>query len=145
MKKILFILITIFIVSLVYKSINSYDVLIPNSSIRIRVIPNSNSTVDIKIKNKIKDYLENDVLPLMNNANTIEEARDIIDNNLNNIDMNINDILLENNYQKGYDINYGYNYFPKKTFHNKEYSEGYYDSSKEKNSHRYPGSAQAYR
>ncbi len=104
------------------------EFIIPSNSIRVRVISNSNSPLDISMKNKVKDYLKEDILPLVGSSRTIEEAREIISDNLEYIDNNINNIFLDNKYNENYDIKFGYNYFPKKTFKDKEYKEGYYES-----------------
>lgn len=128
MKKIILIVLTFLVVFLVYKEISSNELIIPNNSIRVRVIPNSNSPLDISMKNKVKDYIEEDILPQVGSSFTIEEARNIIRDNLDTIDKNINNIFLDNKYNEIYNINYGYNYFPKKVLYGKEYSEGYYES-----------------
>lgn len=128
MKKIIFIALTCLIVFLVYNEITNNELIIPNNSIRIRVIPNSNDSLDINMKNKVKDYLENDIIPLIGASQDIIEAREMIYNNLDGIDENINNIFMDNNYHQDYHINFGYNYFPKKVFQNKEYDEGYYES-----------------
>lgn len=128
MKKIILIVLTFIVVISVYNKISNNELVIPNNSIRVRVIPNSNSPLDISMKNKIKDYLQEDIFPLAGKSSSIEEARELISDNLETIDMNINNIFIDNNYKEDYNINFGYNYFPKKIFNNKEYPEGYYES-----------------
>lgn len=128
MKKIILIILTFLVIFSVYNKISSNELTIPNNSIRVRVIPNSNSPLDINMKNKVKEYLQDDILPLVGSSSSIEEARKIISNNLETVDMNINNIFLDNNYKEEYNINFGYNYFPKKVFNSKEYPEGYYES-----------------
>ncbi len=128
MKKILLVALAFIVISQVYKEVSSNELVIPNNSIRVRVIPNSNSPLDINMKNKVKEYLKDDILPLVGRSTSIEEARDIISDNLEAVDMNINNIFMNNNYNENYNINFGYNYFPKKVFNNKEYKEGYYES-----------------
>ena len=58
MKKIIIIL-TLIVSTLIYLEIKNNEVVIPDSAIRLRVIPNSNTSVDQNIKNKVKKYLEN--------------------------------------------------------------------------------------
>ena len=68
MKKIIFLILLALVIFNVYK-INNQNIIIPNSSIRLRVIPNSNNPEDISIKEKVKkgdaimhldlDYLKN--------------------------------------------------------------------------------------
>ena len=42
---------------LVYREVKAYEIVIPDTAIRLRVIPNSNSSLDIAMKKKVKDYL----------------------------------------------------------------------------------------
>ena len=126
MKKTLIILLLVIIFS-VY-NINNQDVIIPDSAIRLRVIPNSNSPIDINIKKQVKDYLEHDIYSLLYDVDNIDIARDIIDSNIITIKENIDEIFSNNNYDIMYNVNFGNNYFPKKIYKGKVYDEGYYES-----------------
>ena len=127
MKRKIFLIILLFIVLSVYKTTNQ-NIIIPNSSIRLRVIPNSNNPEDINIKEKIKKYLENNIYSLTKDTEEISEVRIIINNNITNIENNIDNILKNNNYDLPYKVNFGYNYFPEKEYKGKIYKEGYYES-----------------
>lgn len=102
--------------------------LIPDDAIRIRVIANSNDDYDQKIKNDVKNLLEQDIYNNLNGVNSIEEARLKISNNIPNIEHDINDYLIKKNYNLGFKVNYGLNYFPEKEFKGIKYKEGYYES-----------------
>ena len=52
MKKIILIL-TLIVAAFIYKEVKSDEVIIPDTAIRLRVIPNSNSTLDQNMKNKV--------------------------------------------------------------------------------------------
>lgn len=125
-RKIFLILFALIIISM-YK-LNNQEIIIPDTSIRLRVIPNSNNPEDISIKEKVKSYLEKNVYSLTKDTTSIDEARTIINDNLENIDNNIGNILNDNNYLLPYKINYGNNYFPEKTYQGITYREGYYES-----------------
>ena len=127
MKRKIFLILLAIILIVVFKSTEEVSI-IPDSAIRLRVIPNSNNPYDISIKEQIKSYLEKDVYTLTKNTNTIEEARLIINDNLDSIDANIKNILNNNDYPLPYKINYGSNYFPVKTYQGITYKEGYYES-----------------
>ncbi len=127
MKKIIIIL-AILSIFLVYNETKADTIIIPETSIRLRVIPNSNNTEDIVIKRMVKDYLEENTYQLLKDVKTIQEARLILQNNLSTIDENINNIFKNNNYDKNYTLNYGQNYFPKKIYKGVTYEEGYYES-----------------
>ena len=101
---------------------------IPSEAIRLRVIPNSNSIRDQEVKMKVKNELENTTANLLNGVTSINVAREIINNNLDNIESNIQKILLDEQYSLGYKINFGSNYFPEKEFKGIIYEEGYYES-----------------
>ena len=127
MKRKIFILLLIFIIISVYK-ITDQNIFIPDSSIRLRVIPNSNNPEDINIKEKVKNYLEKNIYTLTKDTNQITDARNIINNNISNIENNIDNIFKDNNYNYPYNVNFGYNYFPKKNYKGITYQEGYYES-----------------
>ena len=125
-RKIFLILLGLIIIS-VYTQ-NETEIMILDSSIRLRVIPNSNEAKDINIKEQVKDYLETDIYTLLKNTDNIDTARTIINKNLPKIENNISNIFKDNNYNLSYKVNYGYNYFPEKIYQGKTYQEGEYES-----------------
>lgn len=127
MKRKIFLILLSLVIITVYKQ-NNEIILIPDSSIRLRVIPNSNNPEDINIKEKVKTYLEKDIYLLTKNTTDIFEARKIIKNSIPSIETNIKKIFEDNNYTIPYKINYGDNYFPAKTYQGTTYEEGYYES-----------------
>ena len=127
MKRKLFLIFLVMIVIAVYKT-NEQTIFIPDASIRLRVIPNSNNPRDISIKEEVKDYLENNIYILTKDTSNIEEARMIIKENIPAIQKNIDAVFKEKEYPLPYDINYGNNYFPKKVYKGVTYKEGYYES-----------------
>ena len=80
------------------------------------------------MKAKVKDYLSKNTYPLLKDTKTIEEAKGIINNNLNQINNDIKTLFKENNYNKDFTIDFGTNYFPDKIHKSVIYPEGYYDS-----------------
>ena len=101
---------------------------IPDDSIRIRVIGNSNSEYDQEKKQELRKDIQLYMQNLLKNAKTTEEARKIINNNLNNINTNIDNYLHNLNYNTSYKINFGLNYFPEKEYKGIKYKEGLYES-----------------
>lgn len=112
MKKII---VFLFIVSLVYLVSNKEDVMIPNDSIRFRIIANSNSIEDQALKNKIKNDLINNIIPNIKSKNDINSNIPLIRNEIDKYNIN-------------YNINYGKNYFPEKTYKGITYPSGNYQS-----------------
>ena len=127
MKKIIFFIILVLVIYMVY-DVGGEETTIPNVTIRLRVIPNSNEPLDIKMKEKVKTYLEQSLYKLTNNISNIEDARMIITEQVPVIEKEIEDIFVENKYDKSYDVNFGYNYFPEKENNGIKYKEGYYES-----------------
>ncbi len=127
MKKILVILVLIF-TYFIFSSTKTMANIIPEEAIRFRVIPNSNSVEDQTIKYKVRDQLQLQLYTLLKDTKGIEDAREKITNELNNIQQNIEIILASSNYDKGYKLSFGRNYFPEKTYKGVTYDEGYYES-----------------
>ena len=120
MKKIIIILFFI-VVGLVLVN-EKENILIPDNAIRFRIIANSNSNEDQELKRTIKKDVEKELFTLLKDVNNINDAREVINNNLNKIDN------IVKSYNVSYDINYGNNYFPTKEYKGVTYDEGNYES-----------------
>ena len=126
MKKLILV---IFLIICCYVCIGHVSSLvIPEDALRIRVIANSNSEYDQNIKEKVKDNVQYKLYDLLKDTKNIDEARNIIKNNLSYIDKEVGNSLNLLNYNLGYKINYGLNYFPSKEYKGVIYNEGYYES-----------------
>ena len=101
---------------------------IPSDALRIRVIANSNSEYDQEIKKIVKENIQYKMYELLKNTKGVDEARRIINNNLNNIDNDVKTTLQLLDYKLGYNINFGLNYFHSKEYKGITYDEGYYES-----------------
>lgn len=127
MKRLFFIVLLLLVVYGVFKT-NTQEIIIPSTSIRLRVIPNSNQPLDINIKEQVKTYLEQDVYTILKNTSDIETARKTINENLPKIKTTIYEIFSNNNYQQSYKVNFGNNYFPEKNYKGITYPAGEYES-----------------
>lgn len=127
MKKILVFLGIIMIICLFINNKKDYYV-IPDESIRFRIIANSNSTNDQYIKIKVKNVLEKKVISDLKKAKTIEESRNIIKDNMDSYKRLIKETLVNLNYDTEFTINFGNNYFPDKEYKEVLYEKGYYES-----------------
>ncbi len=122
MKKILIILSMIILTLCLNKE---YDnIVIPDNSIRVRVIANSNSFEDQAIKLKVKDKISKNLFESLNGVKNIEDARSNIKANISELSSIVEDTLGNNDYS----INYGQNYFPTKKLYGITYEEGNYES-----------------
>lgn len=117
------VIVVLFLVSLAFIFSNhEEEIIIPNNAIRFRVIANSDSVEDQMKKMEIKSAVENKVYALINGENNAIEVRNIIEGNIDTI----KDIVEE--YNVPYNINYGNNYFPSKTYKGVMYPAGNYES-----------------
>lgn len=104
------------------------DVEIPKDALRIRILANSNSEYDQVIKNNLKLEIENYMYSLLQNVKNIDDARNIINSNLDSISYRTKLSLQNQKYDLPYSINFGYNYFPEKEYKGISYEEGSYES-----------------
>lgn len=120
MKKII---IALFCITVVFALTSKEEkILIPNDSIRFRVIANSDDEKDQQLKMEIKESVEKEFNRLMLEARNINEARTLIEQDLQNIEKIIN------NYNIPYQMKFGQNYFPTKEYKGITYEEGEYES-----------------
>lgn len=126
MKKISIVLLIVII--LIVSNTKASANIIPNEAIRFRVIANSNSDYDQGIKMLVKDSVEKKLYNLLKDTKGIDNAREIINANIDDIDNVVNKTLKDNNYNEGYNVNFGMNYFPEKEYKGITYDEGYYES-----------------
>lgn len=119
MKKIIVLL---FVLTIIYISKSEEEIIIPTNSIRYRIIANSDSTKDQMLKMNIKEKLDEEILPILSDSNSIKDSRLLIKDNLDNIKN------IVSKYTDDFDVNYGKNYFPKKTYKGINYDAGNYES-----------------
>ena len=120
MKKIV-IMIFIVMVLLLLNTKNE-QIIIPSDAIRFRIIANSNNLKDQEEKIKLKNDLEPIIANILNTSKTKEETKNNINENLNLIKKTVESHNLD------YNLNFGQNYFPEKTYKGITYSSGNYDS-----------------
>lgn len=119
MKKIIVLL---FALTIIYISKSEEEIIIPTNSIRYRIIANSDSTKDQMLKMNIKEKLDEEILPILSDSNSIEDSRLLIKDNLDNIKN------IVSKYTDDFDVNFGKNYFPEKTYKGINYDAGNYES-----------------
>lgn len=126
-KLILFILAIITLIAVSNNYEQDYYV-IPNESIRIRIIPNSNSIKDQYIKRQVKTNIELELQEDLKNVTSIEKTRKTIQENISKYDKTIETVLNHEKYDKKHSIDYGYHHFPEKIYKGVKYNEGEYES-----------------
>jgi len=128
MNKTISVIITILVLFLVWNKISASAKIIPDEAIRLRVIPNSDSSYDQEVKEKVSVSLQSKMYDLLKDTKGIDEARNVISSNLVSIDNTVSKVLISENYNLGYKIDYGYHYFPEKEFKGITYDDGEYES-----------------
>lgn len=127
MKKIIIILLAVLSIVMVYNNFNkSENVKIPDSAIRFRVLANSNSPRDQKIKEDVRDKMQKELYTLLENSKSIKEARGLINDNMDNFNNILEEEMEDKDYS--YTIDYGMHEFPEKTYKGITYEAGEYES-----------------
>lgn len=104
------------------------QVVIPEDSIRFRVIANSNTEEDQSLKKKIVTNLNTNINNLLTYNTNFSTSRENIKNNISSFEEVVKKTIEENNSDTTYTINYGMNYFPEKEYKGTVYKEGNYES-----------------
>ncbi|MCI8330563.1 MAG: stage II sporulation protein R [Bacilli bacterium] len=127
MKKLLIVTATIIIIAMAINKKEEY-VIVPNSSIRFRIIPNSNTIEDINMKEKVKNEINDIIKEIEATSTNLETSRENIKTIIPKIENKIDKLFEKENYNKDYKVNYGMNYFPEKIYKGVKYPSGEYES-----------------
>lgn len=117
-----FILIFLIIIIYIFIGGKVENVTIPDEAIRFRIIANSDSKEDQKLKMDIALKVEEKLYTLLKDTKGIGDARKIITENLYEIEN------IVKGFTNNYNINYGNNYFPSKEYKGIKYDAGNYES-----------------
>ena len=101
---------------------------IPQQSIRIRIVANSNSAPDQWIKREIREAIAARMNQQPLHANSVDEARASISGRLSEFGQEIDALLEQNGFRYGYRIELGMVPFPAKTYGNRTYPAGEYEA-----------------
>lgn len=115
---------SIFIV--INKAKEAEVVKIPDSAIRFRILANSNSPRDQKIKEDIRDKMQEELYNLLKNSKNTKEARNLIQDNMDSFKKILDNKMKDKEYS--YTIDYGMHEFPQKTYNGITYEAGEYES-----------------
>ncbi len=128
MKKLILFILSVIVLLAVSNNYQQEYYIIPDQSIRIRIVPNSNNIKDQYIKKQVKTNIELELQDDLKNITTIENSRKIIKSNINKYDKVIKEVLNNEKYEKKHNIDYGYHHFPEKVYKGVKYKEGEYES-----------------
>lgn len=127
MKKLIIIFLSCLSLYVFFNKTNEKEMVkIPDSAIRFRVLANSNSPRDQKIKEDVRNRMQNELYNLLKSTRDINVARVLINDKITYF----NDIVAEEIKDAGYSytIDYGMHDFPTKVYKGITYEAGKYES-----------------
>ena len=120
---------TIIIISIIISLLvinKEEEIIIPEESIRFRIIANSNTKEDQRLKKEIVKNLNKVIIN--KDIKNITEERKYLKENIGKFQKIVDKTIKDNNSISTFNINYGMNYFPEKKYQNVTYPEGEYES-----------------
>jgi stage II sporulation protein R len=101
---------------------------IPDEAIRLRIIANSNTSIDQDVKLEIKEQVINHIYPKIEGIDDKEEAEQVIYNEVESLNQVVNRVLKEHQIETNYYVDYGLTNFPTKVYGDKVYQAGKYEA-----------------
>lgn len=102
---------------------------IPDEAIRLRILANSDSEEDQAIKRLVRDRVNEEVTSWVAHMTDIEEARNLIENNIDEVEAVVGEVLEEEGAADSFTVEYGKNIlFPAKIYDNFLYPQGEYEA-----------------
>ncbi|GAA0078847.1 stage II sporulation protein R [Clostridium sp. CTA-5] len=108
------------------KTLNYEEV--KNSLIRFHVIANSNSDEDQKLKLKIRDKVIDYLYPSLNDSSSLEESRELIEDNMDKVKEIAETVINDNNYNYKVKVELSRENFPEKSYGNIILPQGNYEA-----------------
>ena len=128
MKRILTIGFFIFSLMFTLSHLNRNRDTIPEDSIRLRIIANSNTDIDQTIKNEIRDEVIAHLNNKLKEVDSYESAQHILYNEVEALNQVVNRVLDEHAIDTTFYVDYGLSQFPTKVYGQKMYQAGQYES-----------------
>ncbi len=101
---------------------------IPDESIRLRILANSDSQADQEVKRSIRDEVNAQITNWVLGIESIDEARTIIKQELPSIKQIVQQALLRKGIQEAFSVDFGNVPFPTKLYGNLVYPAGEYEA-----------------
>ena len=120
----------IFITSLAQTYSNRVMADISSSVVRLHVVANSDTDEDQKLKLKVRDEIINFLEPLLQDAESVEDTKEFIKNNIQKIEEEAQKIIKKYGYTYSVTANFGKFDFPSKSYENARFPKGKYDALK---------------
>lgn len=130
MKKMIYLFIALIILIMCWENSLAATQLIPDESIRIRIIANSDSPQDQWIKQKVRDAVIDEMKHWSGNltSGNLESVRILLKSHLPEIDRRIEKTLSDYGFKYDYQVELGIFPFPIKSYANHLYPAGQYEA-----------------
>lgn len=97
--------------------------------IRLHVLANSDSNADQQLKLKVKDRIVSEISALLDSSASLDESRDILTANLNNIQIAVAQVIYENGSDYNIEVSLQKSvYFPTKNYGDVSFPAGKYEA-----------------
>ncbi|WP_044749341.1 stage II sporulation protein R [Bacillus alveayuensis] len=103
-------------------------VVIPDEAIRLRILANSDSAQDQKLKRKVRDAVNEEINKWVADLTSFAEAKEVIRSRLDEIEHIVANVLKEENSSQTYKVEFGKVNFPTKLYGNYIYPAGQYEA-----------------
>ena len=107
---------------------DSAQVVVNDTAIRIRIIPNSNKYEDQQAKKMVRYAIDEYLAANKSSFESISSTREFIMKNIGEIESKVGHVLDAINYDLDFEVSYGAHLFPEKQYNGETYEEGYYES-----------------
>ena len=104
------------------------QVVVNDTAIRIRIIPNSNKYEDQQAKKMVRYAIDEYLSTNKSSFETINSTREFIMTNIGEIETKVQHVLSAINYDLDFNVSYGAHLFPEKQYNGETYEAGYYES-----------------
>lgn len=101
---------------------------IPQQSIRLRILANSDSAADQLVKKQVRDAIIENMNVWVADAKSLDEARSITRNHLPELNNVVGQVLKQKGFHYAYNVELGVVDFPTKVYGTKLYPEGDYEA-----------------
>jgi len=103
--------------------------MIPDDSIRLRILANSDSEADQQLKNQVRDRVNEEINGWVEHTTSLEEARKVLNEKLPIIEDMVAEVIDEEGTSNDFTVEYGENItFPVKMYGNYLYPPGEYEA-----------------
>ncbi len=113
---------------LVFCPMNILGGRVENEYLRIHIRANSNSQEDQRVKYKVKEAVVDALIPLLADIDEFEEAKVVMSENFDFIEMVANETLNKEGFYYGCRASIDNEYFPTRIYDSLTLEEGYYDA-----------------